>query len=660
MRKIRVRAAQLEHPWGLSIKRFHGGTATLLDDARMSDKFAKESINVMQTQDGVWATRWGTRAFGPEVSAEASWLGVKEVVVDASTRRLFAIGATTGKAYLYDGASWNEVTGATFNTSKKPWFLQINNYLYIINGTDPLTRYDISANTLVRYTEISTPTGVTATRGAGLSAGSYPNYYRITVLNEVGETAGSAAVNVTTNKSRYEWDATANEYVDLSWTAVSGAVRYQIYYGTESGGELLLAESTSTTYRDDNSATVNPFVFCPEDNTTGAPKFSQMGMSGNRIWGTGDPDNPYRVYWSGVGPYIGNFSAYYGGGWVDLEEGGREIPQWVGHYRTGRGDSSATILCSTPEGTGSVWQIGLYDQTVGGVTFTAPVLSKIVGTIGTDSPHSVVHAMDSVVFLNKRGVFTLGNKANITNVLATEELSANIRPTYRSLKLSSIRNFTAYWFDAKVFFSATESGTDNDMIFIFDTERKNWTWKWTIGVRQFVEYTDSDGVTHFLGVPHNGTQLWEFSENVTDDLGVPFYQSVITGLLPVTGDLTEFVRVREAFVSLGRPRGSLTFEVIGVEKRRGFTTVATREITDTTVGGRFWTGMLGEITLKDEEDAPVTFDAANVKKAKRVKKLLNAIQFKLSSNTSGTRFTLLEFAAKGARVPTATVSAWRK
>jgi len=660
MRKIRIRQSQLEAPWQLAIGRFDGGTATLLDDARTGKKYAKESINVMQVQDGVWATRWGTREYTAEASAESAWLGVTEVVVNSDTRKLFAIGATTGKAYVYDGSAWSEVSGATFDASAKPSFLQIKSHLYITNGVDPMTRYDIASNTLVRYTAISTPSGVSATRGAGLSAGSNNNYYRVTALNDVGETAGSTEVVITTDKLRYEWDPSANEYVDLTWTAVSGATRYQVYYGTESGGELLLGESTTNSYRDDNSATVNPFVACPDADTTGAPKFSILGLSDNRLWGVGDPDNPYRVYWSGVGQYLGYFSAYYGGGWIDLEEGGREMPQWVGHYRTGRGDSSATILCSTPEGTGAVWQIGLYAQTVGSETFMSPVASKIVGAIGTSSPHSVVHAMDSIVFLNKRGVFTLGNKAQITNVLATEELSANIRPSYRSLKLSKIANFTAYWYDAKIFFSATESGNENDIIFIFDTERRNWTWKWTIGVKQFVEHTDSDGVTHFLAAPHTGTKLIEFSENVTDDLGQPFYQSIITGLLPVTRDTTEFVRVLEAFVSLARPRGTIKFEIIGVEKRKGFTTVASREITTSTTGGRFWTGLLGEITLKDEEDAPVTYDSANVKKSKRVRKLLNAIQFKLSANVADTKFTLLEFRAKGARVPTATVSAWRK
>ncbi|HHH12275.1 MAG TPA: hypothetical protein ENJ77_00170, partial [Candidatus Moranbacteria bacterium] len=240
MRKIRVRAAQLEAPWQLGVSKFDGGTATLLDDARTGAKYAKESINVMQVQDGVWATRWGTRYYGQEVAAESAWLGVKEIV-SGSSRKLFAIGASTGKSYVMNSdGTWSEIGGGiTFNTGKKPWFLQINNHLYIVNGADPMTRYDIAANTLVRYSSIAKPSGVSLSRGGGLAAGSYNHYYRVTALNDVGETAGSAAVTITTDKERASWDPTANEYIDISWSAVSGATRYQVYYGTESGGEFL-------------------------------------------------------------------------------------------------------------------------------------------------------------------------------------------------------------------------------------------------------------------------------------------------------------------------------------------------------------------------------------------------------------------------------------
>lgn len=657
MKALNIAQQTIEAPWDIVVEDFSGGTATLLDDSRVSKKYARESVNQLQVQDGVFETRWGTAYYGTEKTAEASWLGVAEYEKTDGTRELIAIGATTGKVYKStDGGSWTEISGATFSTAYKPCFLKINSLLYITNGFDPLTRYN--GTTLVRYTELSAPVGFGAVRGAGLSAGSFNHYYQVTALNDVGETIASAEVNITTNKDRNIWVSTSNEYIDLSWTAVSGATRYQIYYSTESNKEFLLDESLTNSYRDDASAIVNPNHSAPDENTTGAPKFTFMGLSGNRIWGV-VPDK-WQVWWSGVGEYLGIFSAAYGGGYVALELGGRERPTWVGNYRSGKGDEATTVLCETPEGTGGAWQIGLYEQIVGDVTFLAPIATKIIGTVGTKSPFAVTQAFDSILFPNSRGIFALGNKPQITNVLATDELSQNIRPSYRSLKADKIENMCGYWYDSKVFFSATESGNENDIIFVFDTERRNWSWKWTIGVRQFLEYTDNGGVTRFLGVPHSGTKLWEFSENTFGDLGVPFYQSVITGLLPVLKDTTAFANVDEAFVELGRPQGSMLFEVLGIEQKKGFTTVATREITDTAATGEFWTGDLGEITLMDEEDAPTTYEQANVKKQKRVGRKLNAIQFKLSSSAANTKWTLFRFRARGSVEPTATVSPWRK
>src|SRR5690606_17930442 len=118
----------------------------------------------------------------------------------------------------------------------------------------------------------------------------------------------------------------------------------------------------------------------PLDNTTGAPKFKSMCVSGNRIWGTNDPDNPYMVHFSGTGTFISKFSDFYGGGWINLEKGGREFPRSVIHYQSGQGAGRTTVLASTPEGRGSVWQIQITTATVDDVSFSVPSADKVVGS----------------------------------------------------------------------------------------------------------------------------------------------------------------------------------------------------------------------------------------------------------------------------------------
>lgn len=661
MKILKVSQQVKEVPWKLILDDFSGATATLLDDALLGKKYVKESKNLIQVQDGRWKVRWGTAYYGLEISGEAKILGAGEYANSSGVREIVAIGSTTGKAYKsVDGGAWTEITGATFDTSATFYFFkQINNYLMICNGSDPLTRYNGSV--LTRYSTISAPTGLAGNRGAGLPDGTYHNYYKVTALNDVGETLGSAEIDVTTNKQRTVWNPTSNEYIDLSWTAVTGATKYQVYFSESSGEENLLANVKANSYKDDNSAVPNPFVVVPDADTTGAPAFSMISMSGSRIWGVAPNQYPYRVFFSGTGQYLGYFADAYGGGWVDLDKGGKETVQFVDHYRTGKGDSAATVFCKTPEGTGSIWQITLEPYPIGESVIIVPSPQKIVGSIGTDAPGAVVKAMDSMIFPNKRGVFTLGNKAQVTNVLSTEEISSNIRPSFRSLYLPRVGQMAGYWYDGKILLSAPEGDGGNDMTFLNDTERKNWNWKWTIGFKQFLEYTDGNGRTKFLGVQDGKAQLVEISENIMGDLGQPFKTSLITGLFPINEqDPTMFAKVDEVEITLGRPKGTIFVEVLGIEKKRGFSSLKTRMIGDTLQVNEFWTGDLGEITLKDEEDAPKTYSQAMVKKVFKIGKLLNSIQFHIYSDSADMDYTLIQIYARGTITPTSVPSTWKK
>lgn len=655
----RVAQVRKQNLWNVILDKFNGGTSTLVDEARIDLTQARETINLIQVQDGLWKVRWGTAYYGTAISGESTIIGCKEYIKSDGTRVLVAVGGTTGKGYVSsDGGSWSEITGATFSTTKKVFFLQINNYLYITNGSDPLTRYNGSVFT--RYTELSAPVGVGLARGAGLSAGSFTYYYQITALNDIGETLGSTEQSITVNKERDVWLSASNEYINITWTAVVGATRYQIYISTESAKETLLDVSTTNSYQDANTATENPYVFVPDDNTTGAPKFSQMGLSGNRMWGTRDPDYPHRVYWSGVGQFMAIFSSFYGGGWVDLEKGGREKPQWVGHYRTGKGDTAATVLCSTPEGVGAAWQITIEPLSVGTDVISVPVPLKIVGTIGADAPYAVVPAGDQLYFPNKRGFFELGNKENIVNVLATTEISVEIRPTWKSLNMTKIDQFAGYWYDGKLFLSVTEGSGENDTIIIRDIERRNWNYKWTFGVKQFLEYTDSAGTTHFLAIPTTGGQMIEISENIAGDLGQPFKTSYISGLIPIDRNKKIFSKVKEAIVELGRPKGTVFFEVLGISKKKGFSSIGFRTIGDSVSSIDFANALFGDYEFSNDTAVPTTFSQATVKKALRIRKLLSSIQFHVYSNGADVDYTILSIQADGKLRPTRSPSDWNQ
>lgn len=640
MKVLQLAGRRAKTPWKLIIDEFKG-MASLLDDVILGNKFAKEALNLYLVQDGRWKTRWGTAYYGQAISGETKIIGCGIYEKTDGTQEKVAVAAN-GKAYKsVDQGAWTEITGATFTiTAVKYNFCQSNNFLYISNGIDRLTRYN--GTNLIRYTQLSAPTGLAGARNV-LTAGSYNNYYKVTALNDVGETQGSAEISVTTNKPRNSWNLESDERIDLTWNAVSGASRYQIYYSDESGKELLLAETSTTdvTFKDDGSSVQNPFFTCPVDDTTGAPAFKMIANSGSRLWGITDE----LVFWSGTVDYLGIFSEYYGGGSQPLIGGTGEKLEWIGHFRNGKGDNVATALTRNKAGIGSIWQIPLETVTIADTMIIVPNPTKLPGPIGTVASLGVVEANDSLYIPNSRGIFSLNNKANVTNILSTGELSGNIRPSFRGLQ--DIEEIAGIWYDSKIIFTASEGGNGNDIMFGLDTEQNEWFWKWTIGFKHFLEVTESDGTTKLLGIPNTGAQLVEISENIKGDLGEAFLQSWTSGLIPIDNDSTVFANIQEALVELGRPTGTIYFEVLGMEKKRGFSSIATKQITDNLQTIEFWTGDLGEITLMDEEDTPTTYNQASVKKAKRVRKVLNAIQFHIYANSVDSSFTILKVQAKG-------------
>lgn len=643
----------------ITLTDFKLGTVTLLAESRMPISAAKQSLNMFQTQDGLWTTRPGTMPYGeaiPGLAVTGTIDGHAEYVRynsdDTTTKELIVVANGVAQKSI-DGGPWSTITGHTFTLGVQCFFLQIKSRLYITNGTDALCYYN--GTNLVPYVQISAPGVVTPTLTT-LTAGAFNNYYQVVALNDVGYTTPSAQINQTTNKQRDAWSGT--EKINLAWSAVSGATRYDVYWGDTSGFLNYIGSTTGITFDDNNSATANSFLSPPTDNTTGAPKFRQMELSGNRIWATGEKVNPYRVYFGGTGAYQGFFSPFYGGGYIDLELGGRYKPVAVVHYRDGKGTSLITVLCTDPEGNGTTWQISLTSATVGTVTLTIPSADKVVGSVGSSSPYGVVKAKDAIIYPNNKGFFRLGSVQQLLNLLSTDELSANIRPNVRSFAGSKIGGICGYYYLGKIYYSVPTSSAGNDQTIIYDTEQRNWQLGWSLGFAQFGEYTDSGGNSFFLGSPVVGNQLLQISENTVGDSGVNYNTSYVSGLIPVAPDRRLFAKIKYAYVELYNPVGTVYFEVLGTEKKKGFAQQGQRTITDTvSQTGLSWE-KLSTQKLSGSSGTPTTFSQSTVRKRIRINKLLNNIQFHVYSNDINTKFTILSLQAIGYLVQTRDPARW--
>lgn len=638
----------------LEIKSGKRGVNKLLEEARIRADEAVEAINLVQVEDGLWKNKWGAAFYGQATASSID--GATEFLKSDLTTELIQISG--GKFYkCTDGGAWTEVTGLGFTPGNQCYFMQIGGYLYVANGIDPLTRYN--GTVLATYSEIDTPTGLTASRTGSSLTGSFTYYGEVTALNAVGESVGSTEFSIAINKERDQWDTTKGEGIRWDWGAVSGADRYQFYLSDQSGNEALVASSTSTFFIDDGTLVINPYITPPLTNTTAAPKFKSMVVSGNRIWATNDPASPYAVYFSGTGTYIGTFSDFYGGGWINLEKGGREVPQKVIHYQTGGGTGVPTVLCKTPEGRGSTWQITIDSLTVGDTTFSVPSANKINGSFGTEALGSVVSTTRNFMFFNRKGIFQTGPKQNFYGILVTDEMSVNQRPYIRSLTGSAVKDVAAYFYDGKVFFAVPNGSDTNNNIIIWDTERQNWALYWTNAVKQFLEYTDSDGVTHFLYIPVGGNQLAELNENFEGDFGVAYDTSFVSGRLSARKYWNQFAKVDKAYVKLGNPKGTINFEVSGTGKNKAFLSLGTRTITSGVSNTGVGWDPVGTVPVGETDGFPTFFSDSALKKYIKIRQLLNDVQFRVSSSVYGASYTIQGFLLEGRKRNTRPPNSWK-
>ncbi len=649
--------------FSIKLDKFRGGTATLINPARLPPHFAVESVNLMQDQDGIWRTRPGVDFYGNEIDPSVSSIdGITEYVRTDGTRELLVVAG----GYLWkstdNARTWTKVekSGGGYHTwteGERVSLLQINNRLFIANGAEELSYYD--GTYTYRYTALSAPTNLSGVRGAGLSAGSFNNYYTVAAVNDVGMTTPATSINVTTNKDRAFWTGTTNnEYVSLAWNAVSGANGYQIYNGDEEGYETLIGTATGTTFIDYGQVSNprNEWAETPNDNTTAGPKLGTMELSANILWGTKDPDNPYRVYFSGASQFLGKFSPYYGGGWVDVEYGGKNKPLSVVHFRTGKGDPITTVLASSSDGKGATYQVELVTTSIGETSITIPATYKIVGSLGTDAPFSVVKVADNIFYANKRGVYALRNKEQMFNVLSTDNLIQPIRDRWEGLNSENFSKVVAYFKNPYVFFSVP-MGDNNDTTAIFDMERNNWVWAWNVGFKIFCEYTQSDGKTKFLAIPNTGNRIVEISDNYEGDYGVPFYQSFMSPIIPVSKDPTVLARIREVIYELGKFKGSVTVGVVGITKDKQTASLVSKTI-ETQLGTSGWgDDFFSDFLFSDTNDTPTTFTYSTIKKRLKVNKKLYGIQFKIYT-TNRAYFELLSIFAEGSLMKKRPPSAW--
>ncbi len=613
-------------------------------------------------------------------------LNTAVAVIDGSTMYQSSAGANHliivcgGNFFrsLDNGATWTICTGATFTPGKKCYFTQGssdgsgNNYMYITNGYDYPVRYN-GSTTLVSYTALSAPTAPTPV-ATGLATGVYGYFYRISAVNSVGFTQASASGTITTAVARESWDPTntGSHYVTLTWPAVTGAVRYDIYLAESATDDAAnnnyyltsVGAVASPGFVDNGQQPLNPNTTAPLQNTTGGPRVRELVLIGPRMWGVQDRDFPYRAWWTGSGPFVGYFSDSYDGGYIDLQVGSQFFPVQLADYRDGKGTPLTTVWCDSADTRGCVWQISLAATTLLNTQFTQPSANKLAGSRGTPAPNSVVSVLNDYMFFNYQAIFDLGSRQSLFNLLSSDEYSANIRNTLvNNINPANIKGICAYYYLAKVFISVPYNSTTNNAVIVYDTERKAFLPQaYTIGMERLFQYTDTAGLNHLIFWKPGDTKLSETGANIRGDYGQAFTTSLKTGLIPTQKDRFSFMYVDTGYVEFNNQVSNIYIELLGIDRTHGYrvqksATMPTASGNVTSVG---WDTFPWDSDYWDDSSLPIQVYAESTSKRYFIiNKELNAYQYHITTSDVASQYVLRTLQISGTATNAGMPHAWR-
>lgn len=498
-----------------SVKYFIGfpkGLNTLQDRSLVHDKNLIEATNVELVVDGV-TRRKGTLKDFDDGGGSYVYGATPFYKKSAGTKQFVRV--SNGKLQYLNGGVWTDI-GSTAYTNTETHFIQARDLLFVYNGVDALTKYNMS--TIATYTAVTTPVSLTVTPTG--TTGSTAFSYRVSAFNTSGESLACTAVAIANGNATL----TTTNYNALAWTATAGASGYNIYGRTATGfGEVYMATVYTNAYKDVGADTPSFTKPVPIANTSGGiiAKGGCFTLGRQFVYGVKDGSTyqPCRIAYSGTLDYIDSFTSNeFGGGWVDIyANDGGEITDIV-PYQNG------VIVFKTN---------GIFK-----LYFTSdglPALTEITRSHGGVSGHAVQTIDNDIIYVgqkeNRIAVWILGQQVNITSdTLRTNEISVFVKTSLEDVNRTYLSKIATFYYDDKFAFTYTKQGyTENMQGFVFDTKFGGWV-KWDGAPMKQASYVSyDDGTTNKLyGCANDSGYMWELFYSSISDNGVAFTSTIGT------------------------------------------------------------------------------------------------------------------------------------
>lgn len=614
---------------------FKGGLNTLLRQTEIKDNELAQADNLKLVGLGVPTKREGTANYfltAPSVATGAQRVrGLKGVLFASGASGVNELLALSDYGILVkkSGASYVEIPGASYASGYNAEFVQMFNNVYIVNGTNYITKY--GGVSISSFTQLTKPTNVTATNLSGVS-GTFQRSFRISAFNAVGETIATDAVLI----SNLPQDLTTTT-IRLQWTSSSPASLVLGYgvYGFEQGDERLIttvSPSGGATIRYDYVGTPDPseLVFPQAADTTSGPIAKYIIAHKDKIV-LGNIDGfPSRIAWSGGGANIDKFNWRYGGGYIDIDKDS-------GDRITGLIEYQDSIVVFKER---SIWQVTL----AASGDLVIPTVKMVIRGVGCVAHRTIKHVENDVFFLSRRGVFTLGNEANyLANVLRTNELSAKIRPTFATLSPAQLEQACATYHDNKYRLSYPSGGnTINDKEIIYDRERLAWmgpnTYPATPGVYEV--YYDGANKENLVWGDAYDTFVTEMSNGYVNDKDVKIQTRLLTKKTAFDNPF-RFKQVKDLYSNWRNVLGSPFVNII-LETRDG--AVGSAEsftITASSAGVGWGFDRWGTFKWGNTSGAGSAESSSDLVRRTRVNKTGRTIQIEVTTTGNNDKYELL-------------------
>jgi hypothetical protein len=454
---------------------FLGGLNTFQDETLLKDSELSDAKNIILAVDGL-EPRPGTSNYGS--SSGSRVLGGFGFYKSDGTREFLRFSkGVTDKLQKYVGTTPTDIGSNTYDADARMNFVQARDKVFIFNGVDNLSYYD--GSTITTYTALTTPTNLAV--AAQGTTGSTPYSYRVSAFNAVGETLACVSVAIANGNASIN----ATNFNRLTWDAVTGATGYNVWGRKATGlGETYLDTVYSAVTYDDKGANDPSVTFLPPEANTTEGVVGSMGIFAlQRVFVSGDPAHPSRVYFGGAGENIGNFSgSTIGGGGFDVF----------------KNDGSQVRSILPFQGGVIIWK----DNAIYKFTFTDDGLQKleeITRSFGGISFRTCLAVENDIVFAAKKdgrlAFYSLGNQENYAgSVLRTNELSIKISSKLTEVNVAELHNSAAFYFNNIYGCAVAKNGsTVNDRVWCLDTRFGAWVYWEGITPNFFATYVDSSG-----------------------------------------------------------------------------------------------------------------------------------------------------------------------